>query len=308
MSEPLLLSGLNGGNPLAFLALLGVATTTRNWLADARISWVHSEGKWCPRLHGYDDDAQSFAQRLGTELHDQAQEPFAEMDKKLPYSRDVLHAHMARSLVSASSRARRIPDLLAAFGTDAFADDKGIFIDTAFRMVRSGDSAGQGLPAYAVAIRKAITVENLHRALFTQWRYEDEDFNLRWDPIEDQRYALRWYDPSATSSKKQNLKTMRGANVLALEGLALLPVQPFAQGGKTTGFSRLERRRDFFTWPIWETPLSIDGIRSLLSYPDLAEKVPNRDGLRAMGVIEIFRCERIAANQYYKNFTPARPV
>jgi hypothetical protein len=307
MSEPLLFSGLDGSNPLAFLSLLGVGLLSQHFCPEARISWVQAEGAWHPRLHGYDGDADRFLKNLHETLIASSSKPF-EIDKKLPYSRDDLHGAMRQSQLDAGPKNRRTADLLAGFGSDAHADEKGVFSDTALRMVRSGDSAGQGLPAYALAIRQEITVDHLNAALFSIWSYEDDGFSLRWDPVEDQRYALRWYDPSSQSSKKHGLRTMRGANALALESLALLPVQPQAHGVATTGFARLERRRDFFTWPIWDARITLDTIRSLLASSELAKKIPNRIVLHARGVTEVYRCERIAPNQYYKNFTSAYPA
>ncbi len=307
MSEPLLFTGLDSGNPLAFLALLGVGLLSQNFCPGARLSWMQAEGAWRPRLHGFDGEADSFLKSLHVALAATSSKPF-EIDKKLPYLRESFRGAMQQSQREANSKNRRTADLLAGFGSDAYADEKGVFADTALRMVRSGDSAGQGLPAYALAMRQGVTVEHLRAALFSAWRYEDDGFSLRWDPVEDQRYALRWYDPSSQSNKKTSLQTMRGANVLALESLALLPVQPQTHGVATTAFARLERRRDFFTWPIWDARITLDTIRSLLASSDLAEITPNRDALRARGVVEVYRCERIAPNKYYKNFTPAHPA
>ena len=307
MSEPLLFTGLDGANPLAFLALLGVGLTSQRFSPGTRISWIQADGSWRPRLHGFQGNTDDYLNSLHDTLAATSSSPF-EIDKKLPYARDALRVAMKQSLLGADQENRRASDLLAGFGSDAHANEKDVFLDTAFRMVRSGDSAGQGLSAYAIAIRRGLTLEHLRAALFLGWRYEDEGFSLRWDPLEDQRYALRWHDPSSQSNKKQSLRTVLGANALALEALALLPVQPQAHGIATTGFAHLERRRDFFTWPIWDTQISLDAIRSLLSLSDLAEKVPNRDALRARGIIDVYRSERIAPNQYYKNFTPAHPA
>ncbi|NCC41784.1 MAG: hypothetical protein EOM21_20700 [Gammaproteobacteria bacterium] len=209
----------------------------------------------------------------------------------------TLHRAFEEAALSATRDQRYECDLLAALGTDAYQDDNGNFLDTAFRMVRSGDAAGQGFPVYALAIRQGIDTSALKRAMFTAWDYRDEGFSLRWDPVEDQRYALRWYDPSPQSNKKFSLRTMRGANVLALEGLSLLPVQPGRDDAQTTGFSRRARRREFFTWPIWEGPVSVDVVRSLVALPELGEASPPREKLKARGIAEVYRCERIAPSQ-----------
>ena len=85
-------------------------------------------------------------------------------------------------------------------------------------MVRSGDSAGQGLPFYAKEMRKKVGIDHIQRTLFHAWDYQDTGYSLRWDPIEDQRYALRWRDPSKSSQG-----TMLAANSLAVEALQWFP-------------------------------------------------------------------------------------
>jgi len=307
MSETLLLKGLDAGNPLGFLAALGVLTLSQAVAAEPRLAWRQAQGGWRPQLSGCGGDEEALASRLFEALRDTSSTPFA-IDKKLPFSLLAFRDALREAGEHAKPGNRRNADLLAAFGSDAHQDDKGNFVDTALRMVRSGDAAGQGLPAYAEAIRNNAEPNDLYRALFQDWDYQDDDFSLRWDPVEDQRYALRWYDPSPQSNKKYGLRTMRGANALALEGLALLPVQPKSNGVVTTGFKKLERGREAFTWPIWSYPATTDLVRSLLTLDEIHQSQPNRGNLHRRGIVEIYRSERIFQNQYYKNFSPARPV
>lgn len=137
---------------------------------------------------------------------------------------------------------RRDADFLSSFGTELYPDKKnGQFQDSRFRMVRSGDSAGQGLPVYAKAMRKEVDIDHIQRTLFRAWDYQDTGYSLRWDPIEDQRYALRWRDPSESSQY-----TMLVANNLAVEALQCFPVMPVGNQAQTTGFQRLRRRETYF--------------------------------------------------------------
>lgn len=306
MSTPLHLGGLHGGNPLAFLAFLGCVSLTSRFQPEARFSWVRAESGWQPRVHGFEGGADAFAGKLHQAMR-QTPPTVWEIDKKMPFPRENLRGAMRQAAAISTRDERHDVDLLAGMGSDAHAD-KNLFLDTSLRMVRSGDSNGQGFPCYARAIQKAVTSGDLEAALFSPWRYEDDGYSLRWDPVEDQRYALRWYDPSPQANKKYALRSVRGANALAVEALALLPVQAQAGGVATTGFTRLEKRRDFFTWPIWETPVSRDVIRSLLALSELALPRPPREVLHARGLVEVYRCERIALNQYYKNFAPAQPA
>ena len=307
MSETLLLEGLDAGNPLGFLAALGVLALSQAIAAEPRLAWRQAQGGWRPQLSGCGSDDEALAAQLFEALRNTSSTPFT-IDKKLPFSHAVYREALHRAAECAEPGSRRNADLLAAFGSDAHQDDKGYFVDTALRMVRSGDAAGQGLPAYAEAIRNNTDSNDLYRVLFHTWDYQDDDFSLRWDPAEDQRYALRWHDPSQQSNKKYGLRTMRGANALALEGLALLPVQPKTNGIATTGFKKLDRGGEAFTWPIWSFPATIDLVRSLLTLEEIHQSQPNRCNLHRRGIVEIYRSERIFQNQYYKNFSPAGPV
>lgn len=304
---PLVLNGLDGGNPLAFLAALGALVAAARVVGTARMKWEQREGGWRPTLTGVAQDHAAFLDRLLIGLDLSREEPF-NLDRRLPFAATTFRAALEHAAAGSAPEQRRQCDLMAAFGSEIHSDENGVFADTALRMVRSGDAAGQGLLAYAQAVRQSTDADALCRTLFAPWRYEDEGFSLRWDPQEDQRYALRWHDPAPQTNKKFNLRTMRGANCLALEALALLPVQPVTHGAATTGFSRLDRRRDFFTWPIWDAEIGVDLARSLLSLGELHRRHPSRAELTPRGIVEVYRCERIAPNQYYRNFSPARPA
>ncbi len=307
MGTSIVLAGLDGSNPLGFLSLLGVASCSSQFCPEATICWHRTGAGWRPQIEGFDGDQQEFVASLHANLVSASDGPF-EIDTKFPFLRDRLHEAMRQEQLHSAPERRRMADLLAGFGSDAHSDKEGAFLDTALRMVRSGDSSGQGLTAYALAIRKATTLEDLRVTLFETWQYKDEGSSLRWDPLEDQRYALRWYDPSPASNKKFGLRSMRGANALALEALALLPVQPQIRGVTTTGFPKASRQHDAFIWPIWETPVTPAIIRSILSLPELSSNPIDRDRLMKRGITEVYRCERIAPNKYYKNFAPAYPV
>ena len=307
MSEPLLFKGLDGCNPLAFMSLLGVSSICAHLLPRVRIGWTSAAGGWRPALHGYGGTANEFATAVVGTMSTMPPNPF-DIDDRLPFARDKLHQAMRKEADACTRENRRTVDLLAALGSDAHADKRGLFEDTAFCMVRSGDSAGQGMPAYARSIRQGLNTEHVCATLFDAWRYEDDGFRLRWDPVEDQRYALRWGDPSQASSKKKGLLGMKGANALAIEGLAMLPVQPQARGVDTTAIAKLGKLGECFTWPIWDAPLGADVLRSLLVAPEWRHEVPDRKRLRARGIVEVYRCERLASSKYYNNFSPARPA
>lgn len=305
MAESLKLKGLDGANPLGFLAALGTLAVSIRIFPKARLSWLPISGSLRPVLWNCGDDESVFVTQLHQELASMPMIAF-EIDKKLPFVAEVFALALHEAQRSCSQDDRRTADLLTAFGSEII-QEKGVFESTDFRMVRSGDSAGQGLPAYALAIRYATDIDALQRTLFERWDYRDDGFSLRWDPLEDQRYALRWHDPSNQSNKKYAPQTMRGANALAVEALILFPSFSSKSKLMTTGFFESDRR-SFFTWPIWDSPLGGDAIRSLISLSELHCPAPPRNKLAQRGIIEIYRCERVAPNQYYKNFAPSFPA
>ncbi len=290
----LVLTGIDGSNPLGFLAALGILITVEDRSPGVRLQWMHHAQKWCPVVTGI-DDADDLLDQLADTLHDMSVEPFL-VHKRMPFSA-VEFEEIARSCRAMRTN-RRMADLLASYGCTHIRDED-LFHDTMFRMVRSGDSAGQGFLHYAVSIRQQTDRDSLERTLFREWSYQDECFSLRLDPIEDSNYALRWDDPS-----KANKSTMIGANSLALEGLRALPTVPNKGSLLTTGFSRHDRQV-FFTWPIWRSALGVDVVKSLLSLNALHNPEISRFELNEFGIEEVFRSRRFAPNQYYKNFSPS---
>ena len=152
------------------------------------------------------------------------------------------------------------------------------------------------------------TPRHLEKAMFEPWQYDDpiEKQTMRWDPIDDVRYALRWRIPSGDPTRKKQ-GTVLGANRLAIEGLPLLPTMPVSSVLRTTGFTGQGSRDMFWTWPIWQSPLPLDVVRSLLSLHELQLPAPRRDRLAKMGVIEIYRSQRLTVGKF-RNFAPAASV
>lgn len=198
-------------------------------------------------------------------------------------------------------------DLLAAFGSDACRDERSNAITpTAFCFIK-----GSGQQFFLDTIRQLmgeVTSERVRQTLFEPWAYRDEKFSIRWDPVEDRRYALMDRDPTASDNKS---RTVWMANLLGYRALVLFPCAPGRRGLATTAWTASDDEAPAFTWPIWECSTPPDTIRSLLQLCELAEPQPDRSILRARGVAAIFRARRIrvgAGSNYKVNFSPARAV
>ena len=308
MNTPLLLNGLNGGNPLAYLAALGALRTTALMWPDqtVRMHWSSAQGHWHPHLTlarevDRDDWLTALAQTLESGSG-HAAFTLAD-DLTVPCSKFREAAKDAASQALPGDRSHA--DFLAAFGSEAIESEAngkepGQIADTALRTM-SG-AGHQHFLGFMRELAKGTEIGHLRHALFETWRYADPGPSMRWDPVDDRRYALRWRQPSGDP-----VTTVRGANRLAIEALPLLPTAPVRARLETTGFTQRKGRGVLWTWPIWTVPVPLDVVRSLLSLPQLQADEPDRRNLSAQGIAEVYRCERITEGKY-RNFTSARPA
>jgi len=214
-------------------------------------------------------------------------------------------------LESADWRAREAIDMLAAFTSDASLHDspskrkQGKLAPTPLAFITGG-----GHQDFLGTIRQLLALverERVRSALFEPWVYADNGLSMRWDPVEDRRYALMDRDPTASDNKP---RTVWMANLLAYRALALFTSAPRGSRLNTAGWSRQDGE-DVFTWPLWSGLVSYESVRSLLSLPALHLSTPDHSELRARGVRAVFRSRRIkvgAGANFKINFSPARQV
>lgn len=373
MSRQFVLGGLDGANPLGFLAALGVlAALHRRGQRDTRISWTRRH-TWVPVLDqvkaASEDDLSGIvadglrgrtvseeAERRLEEVRKAMDATKTELKKKrddiwrrsLPaaerrkarerelrpleekltalreqYARALLEAvpsielalgkriedaadehyrQLAQRLLETTDAGNREElDQLAALASDGCIDAKGRLVPTPFEF-----TSGSGHQFFLEDVRKLlvkVTPERVRECLFEPWTYRDQGLGLRWDPVEDRRYALLDRDPS-----DEGTRTVWMANLLAYRGLALLPAAPTSRGLATAGW---ERSQETFTWPLWGHFLGIGAVKSLIQMRELMAERPDPALLAARGVHVVLRVRRIqvgsGANRKV-NFTPARVV
>ncbi len=368
------LSGIDGANPLGFLAALGALVTLQAVGENgARLRW-RRRGTWIPVLEGISaptrapiselvarglrgDDVQEDAGRKRTEAerrYENARKAVEDkkkeigkrglkgkdrdeaMESKLPpleRVRDASREEWLRALAAAVPRPelalgkkidctrvefreharafraqgdRETLDLIAAFGSDGCLEERTDAIEaTPFCFIKGG-----GHQYFLDTVRQLIqkvSVERVEKALFDPWTYEDETLSMRWDPLEDRRYALMDRDPTASDNKA---RTVWMANLLAYRSLVLFPSAPRRGGLRVAGWTVLDREATF-SWPIWEFPSSPDTIRSLVQLRDLTGQNPDPSPLKGRGLAAVFRARRIRVGtgaNYKLNFSPARAV
>ena len=303
-SRALVLSGLDGGNPLAFLAAVGTLRVVTRAAPSAgwTMSWKVNDGHWSPVLLGSMSVTEDgLIELLMPALKTMDGDPALGFADDLTIGREQFRGVAQDAHRAATPTDRHFADFVAAFGSDSLSvSRKDQIQDTALRTM-----SGAGHQHFLKSMRELVeATDSIHLkdSLFAPWRYLDPRPSLRWDPVDDRRHALRWKSPSGDA-----VQTMRGANRLAIEALPLLPTAPGEHKLHTTGFSDRRGEGVQFTWPIWDAPLNVEVVRSLLSLAEIQEPRPDRAALAERGVVEVYRSQRITVDKY-RNFTSAAPV
>jgi CRISPR-associated endonuclease/helicase Cas3 len=304
--------GIDAANPLGFLSALGLLRSASHALPDinVRMRWQHN-GRWHPVLVLSQPMS---ADELIKELHHtlsghQTDRHFCDLGQNTTVPKHIFRTVTQASVAVATRQDRTSIDFYAAFGSDALVSENGITIqDTALRTM-----AGAGHQHFLETMRNVIACcepEHIERTVFQTWQYNDptQTLSLRFDPLDDNRYALRWRNPSGDPDRKNN-GSMLGANRLAIEAIPFFTTAPGARFLQTVGFTGQRSRDTYFSWPVWTPPIEIDAIRSLLALREV--QFPKEgESLVSRGVAAVFRSQRITVGKL-RNFTPAstnRPV
>lgn len=302
-----LLKGLDGGNPLGFLAALGtLRTATLAWPDyQCHMTWRQAEGGWRPELFVEAEQKLDLIAGLGARLAQMRDHEAFTFADDLSITSDQLAKVAQEACKNASTAERRFVDFLGAFGIGVPGEDKKMS-STAFQLLGGGQTSFLGSIR---AFTEHTEERHLSKALLDSWRYDDplsKGHTMRWDFRDDVRRALRWNEPSGDPAREKQGSEW-GANRLAIEGLPLLPTSPVGGRLETTGFILRKGEGAFWTWPIWKAKASVDVVRSLLALSELRDERPDRRKLSAIRIQEVYRCQRITQGKY-KNFTPAAPV
>ena len=301
MSEHLAI-GPEGSNPLGFLCALGAFCVLSRALhdRDVRMSWKWQAG-WKPVWHLTGSATKGELCSALSGALTRGQEFLLANKADLTLSADEFRVFVVEASARATLADSKRADILAAYGCEAITDRKGGIRKTALCFI-----TGQGHQHFLGAIRalaEGMTEDHVRRALFVPWRYQDDGRgrSLRWDTLDDRRYALRATDPGNAS--KSPIKIVWGANRLAIEALPLFPTVPQESSLVTTSFTRGDDGW-LFTWPIWQQPVTIATLRSLLTIGDLSNGPNIRHDLSVRGVNALFRCRRLNIDRRV-NFSPS---
>jgi hypothetical protein len=292
------LTGLDGSNLLGYMAALGTLRVLSDGDADVRMSW-REKGGWTPLIVSGAGTPDALIDLLaplvcGPETLNSA----CRIAEDLTLSRQQYSVLLDAAARESRPWSRAAADFLCAFGSDAFGKGKEQQMsDTEFRTM-SG-AGHQHFLGFMQELAETTNTDHLRHALFPPWDYADGRPSLRWDPTDYRPHALRAENPSGDP-----IRTVRGANRLAVEALPLFPTIPGARELFTTAFVERDGSTEV-TWPIWVDALDVDTVRSLLSLEEL--QIIDTEALRRRGIVQAFRAARFTDGKY-RNFSPARAL
>jgi len=301
----LLLTGLDGANPLGFLAALGVL----NVLADAaptgvtpRLAWTY-QGAWRPVVSSGDDvlTADILARRVMADLATWKKEPAIDLEydgvRDLQPPPAIYRAFLEALIAKAEPTRRRSVDLAGALATDIAVDRSGNTKPTALHFT----AGQQELLAMVKELIEETREGDMLEAIVGPWRYTRSLPVLKWDATVFREYALRAGDPS-----KEEPTGVPGADWLAFRGLSFIRVAPRGRHIQTTGcFGGW--KTGGFRWPLWSPALARETVRSVLALPRI-ELIPERER-RARGIAVVFEGRIRRSDQGgYGSFSPAAVI
>ena len=299
------LTGLVPENPMAFLAAVGTVKAAAEAMPENewRLAWQEADSPYTATLH---TDFAGGLNRIANRLADylaQTDNPWLTLERNLKGS---AAEYMAAQRLATD---RRTCDYMAALG---FAgDDAERLYQTPFRLV-SGSGHQHFLPSIAGIIRDT-SADMIYRSLFGDWERREKGFDLRWDPAGREPYALRWDNPQNKGAVREG-----GASRLAIEALTLYPVAwPFIGSAPDIMTPGWLDRKTFF-YPLWDMPLTLDGIGSLIRLSDVRLVTHGATGwdgeataherLRAYSIRQVMAAQVESPSKYYRNFGWASPV
>jgi hypothetical protein len=295
------LVGVDGSNPLGFLAALGLLRV----VPDAKLGF-EPDGSFLGFLEGLVGDESALARLVAndasaaadpkapwrftyTKAATKKQGPQAVSDLKPP------PADFRRFLVACIEAWLKGSDegvaYAAAYGTDVAVDGKGNTKPTAFHFT----AAQQTFLDTVESIRASVTEEWVQTSLF-EGNGERPGSNLRWNPGAERNWALMANDPSGDGTRVD-----APLEWLAFRGLTLLPSFPRGTRIITTGV--IGRGDDMtFTWPLWSVPASLQAVRSALQIDWTAAAAAERS---ARGIFSICSSAIRRTSQGFGNFGPS---
>ena len=306
--NPFICMGIKEENPRDFLASLGFLRLLDEFYPDNKVAMAWSSDGH-PRFSAAEALPDDFLEQVVSGLKElNARQPHPFVHNKvikvpLPVYRNAVLRSLECDRHSGISTA-----LFAAYGSQIHDPEKGEVSPSYFSF-----SNGQGGKELLRDISELIESEFGGQQLFADLKGEatatKDAKSFRWSPVEYRSAAYRAADPGS-SVKGDVVLDHPSLNILAFFGLTFYPVVDRSVREFTCGFARRKGGRgiaDYFTWPVWDVPLSVDTLSSWLLHPALHSEACDPFILRSIGCQRVWMARRFSADKSLY-FSPATPV
>jgi hypothetical protein len=313
------LGGLKAGEPIGFLAGIGLLRicSRREALGHVKLGWQQPPGAAGILATGADCEPDRLVKEVLHHMRGRHQLPVlsgrpavgstvgdGDWDD-VKVDPDLFAALLRAARPHANADNRESTDLLAALGSELVAAKSTNDIRPSALHMTSGKQKflkllrdlARSLDAEDWTCNEASCppAEAFREALFGDWQCADQFSSLGYDPATEAIYALS--DAAPADAKPWST---RAAVWLAVEALPLFPCFPVAGRLHTRGFDKSGTR---FRWPVWNAPLSLPAITTLLGLPLFTPDL-SPITLGSYGICAVFEAERVTIGKGYGQFRP----
>lgn len=296
------LTGLEGTNPLGFLAALGVQVAFASETEQPRLWWSDdiTPHAVVDADFGIERIAErvlaAFAHWIGAPALNPRRRDGSAMPKgdELKLAPSDLRDYLDRARSADASE--RLSSALVAEGS---LDNQGVAKPSDLYFT----AGQQKFLDMARQVLCGASLQEVMAGLRGPWKYESRLPSLMWDVVDDRVYALTAADPS-----KDKKLTNPGPEALAVLGLSRHPVFAGRDRTLTQGCSGSWKAASY-SWPLWCSPARPHAVTSLLAHAHDPQAGDRQRWFRAWGIVQILRSPiRRSGRGGYGTFGPAEVV
>jgi hypothetical protein len=282
------LDGLDGTNPVGFLAGLGVLAILDHRGHAARLSWTQGVVPRA-RIAGVPSIGTVIDEIIG-DKDAMADEPLLGFPPDSPTT-DVKFGQQAdvREYLTFCRTSEPSASLSTALLCEGAVDNKKQSKPTDLHFT----AGRQQFLGMTRQLQREVTHDDIERALRGPWQYDSTLPSFKWDSADDRDYALAPVDPA-----KETKLTAPGVEWLAFRGLRMFPIVE-RRGRVLTPGAGGDWKAGWLTWPLWRVPLSCPVARTLIQSVPRDQVIPDTylTAAKAWGVHRLMRSRITRSDQ-----------
>ena len=261
------LTGLEGTNPLGFLAALGVQVAFAAKSTQPKLWWSDDVIPHAVTDYTVDCIVEQVMDVLPSWKESPAINPTLRDNSPMPKGDELkISSDNIRRYLDQARQGQIAGDLGLSLVAEGSVDKQGVAKPSDLYF-----TAGQ--QKFLASIRQimgGVSDTDVRSGLLGSWKYSSNLPSLGWDVTDDRTYALSSCNPS--SEKKL---TNPGPEALAILGLSTHNVFARSSRTMTLGCSGTWKKSKY-TWPIWNRPASPYSVKSLLAHARIGDERRHR--------------------------------